>query len=310
MIAAPLRPAHWEVDEDSASGVVNGQPPVWAGDRMIVWAERLLRASISRPLLARPYDPRLRRWVPIAAPPVRPRSSRLLLATWTGNELSWWSAESPLCRGPDDCGGLPWANAAYSPSTDSWRRFRLARTRYLRDRCRLGWCSDRRDDERTHGVVARTVRHGMAPARRSAVPLGSYLPVRFDDDLVWIGQPDRGIEPGPRGSLARDAIGRWRDRLGRAAPVFDGRTIGPFAAERIGRFAVVLGGPAPSAVLDVGSGSWHGCRRLPPRRDTGFGRLVDGDRTPRFATERASHRRYLPPRGLILSEMFDCGSDG
>ncbi|MET0421446.1 MAG: hypothetical protein ABW073_07055, partial [Acidimicrobiia bacterium] len=42
-----------------------------------------------------------------------------------------------------------------------------------------------------------------------------------------------------------------------AAPVFDGRTISPFAAQSVGRFVAVLGGPKPSAVLDVMKGSWH-----------------------------------------------------
>lgn len=247
-----------------ASGVVDGETPVWAGDRMIVWAGATPDSIDFPPARGASYDPRMRQWTPIAEPPVREYRT---LTTWTGRELVVVGA-GYVCRDTTgapvataDCSTLAWANAAYSPSTDSWRMLPDWPGRAT-SMIGVAWDGGR-VVTLTNARTAWSLEPSATEWHRLGDPpfqLGLNYPVTMaDGSLIWIGN-QTAFPDGIRAYLVpwqAMRLASGSDDWVSAAPVFDGKAISPFASVRIGSFLAVRGGPDPSAVLDTVTGSWH-----------------------------------------------------
>lgn len=127
-------------------------------------------------------------------------------AVWTGRELLVWSTASD--------GGV-----ALDPRTKSWK-----------------------------------------PIPPSGVVDGQQPIWAGDRMIVWAGDASDSNDVGPAaGAAYNPRSGHWTVIAAASiGSTFDGRTISPFAAVKVGRNVAVLGGPAPSAVLELRTGTWHG----------------------------------------------------
>ena len=108
----PRLAGRWRRLPDAPIGHRDGPVVVWTGTELIVWGGA---GSDSR--VGAAYDPATRHWRTMAKAPIVPDPS--IPAIWTGTELLVWGGRMPTA---DPHAGQSNAAAAYSPTTDTWRR--------------------------------------------------------------------------------------------------------------------------------------------------------------------------------------------